>query len=115
MLTALDQYIPLQNGQSNFIVEQNLVNNLLGFIGYEVRDGAVIFTEDITDPQGQNVNSVDMQLVVMDFDKYGDYDLLPLTADMAGQVIAEVVSLLMPAPPPDKRVDSMAEEAINKR
>jgi hypothetical protein len=115
MLTSLEQYIPLQNGQAAFIKEQNLINNLLGVVGYEVRDGYVVFTEDITDPSGQNVNAVDMQIVVMDFEKYGDFDLLPLTADMAAQVVAEVVSLMMPTPPTDGRVDSMATEAPQKR
>lgn len=115
MLTSLRQYIPLQNGQASFIKEQNLINNLLGEIGYEVRDGHVVFTEDITDPNGENVNSVDMQLVVADLDNYGDYDPLPLPSDMAAQIITEVVALLMPAPQPDKRVDSMVEEPINKR
>jgi hypothetical protein len=114
-MTVLEQYIPLQNGQAAFIKEQNLINNLLGFVGYEVRDGYVVFTEDITDPQGRNVNSVDMQLIVMDIDKYGDFDILPLTADMAAQVVAEVVSLLMPTPYPDTRVDSISEEPLNKR
>jgi len=115
MLTALTQYIPLQNGQSNFIKEQNLINDLLGVVGYEVRDGAVVFTEDITDPAGLNINSVDMQLVVLDMDKYADYDILPLPADMAGEIIAGVVSLLMPTPPTDERVDSRTEEPIQKR
>lgn len=115
MFTSLTQYIPLQNGQSSFIKEQNLINNLLGMVGYEVRDGYVVFTEDITDEAGQNKNSVDMQLVTMDFDHYGDFDLLPLTADMAAQVVAEVVSFLMPTPMPDTRVDSKTEESLNKR
>jgi hypothetical protein len=115
MLTALNQYIPLQSGQAAFLIQQNLINNLLGVVGYEVRDGYVVFTEDITNPSGDNVNAVDMQLVVMDMDHYGDYDILPLPADMAAQVVAEVVALLMPTPQTDNRVDSMAEEDPNKR
>lgn len=115
MLTSLPQYIPLQNGQPAFIKEQNLINDLLGEVGYEVRDGYVVFTEDITDANGENVNSVDMQLVVADLDNYGDYDLLPLPSDMAAQIVTEVVALLMPTPSPDLRVDSRAEEPINKR
>ena len=114
MLTALPQYIPLQNGQAAFLKEQNLINDLLGMVGYEVRDGYVVFTEDITDADGNNVNAVDMQLVVMDMDHYSDYDLLPLTADMAAQVIQEVAALLMQTPPTDTRVDKN-EEIIPKR
>lgn len=115
MLTSLNQYIPLQNGQAAFIKEQNLINDLLGSVGYELRDGHVVFTEDITDVDGVNINSVDMQLVVSDLDNYGDYDILPLPSDMAAQIITEVAALLMPTPPPDLKVDSRAEESINKR
>lgn len=115
MLTALRQYIPLQNGQDLFLKEQNLINNLGGLIGYTPRDGMVVFTEDITNVNGENVNAVDIQLVVADLDKYSDYDLLPLPADMAGQIVAEVVSLLMPTPQNDLKVDSLSEEAPNKR
>ena len=114
-MTTLPQYIPLQNGQAAFFKEQNLISNLLGTVGYEVRDGYVIFTEDITDPQGKNVQAVDMQLVVMDFDKYDDYDLLPLSADMAADIIKQTAALLMQTPPPDNRVDALTEENINKR
>jgi hypothetical protein len=114
-MIVLKQYIPLQNGQAAFIKEQNLINDLLGEVGYEVRDGYVVFTEDITDPNGENVNTVDMQLIVADLDHYGDFDILPLPQDMAGQIVAEVVALLTQTPPPDKRVDSMVEEPINKR
>lgn len=113
MLDALCQFIPLQAGQAAFIKEQNLINNLGGTVGYEVRDGYVIFTEDIT--KAKKVYHVDMQLVVMDLDHYGDFDLLPLPADMAAQIIQEVYQLLMGTPPADKRVDSKAEEIPQKR
>ena len=115
MLTALPQYIPLQSGQAQLILAQNLINNLLGVVGYEVKDGYVIFTEDITNPHGQNVAAVDMQLVVLDYDHYSDYDILPLTSDMAAQVVSEVVALILQTPPNDKRVDDITEEAIDKR
>lgn len=115
MLSYLQEYIPIQNGLPAHIASQNLINNLLGSIGYSVRDGYVIFTEDITDPQGANVNAVDMQLVVMDMDHYSDYDLLPLTAEMAADVVKEVAAMLLNTPMPDNRVDSITEESQNKR
>lgn len=113
-MITLNQYIPLQNGQAAFFKKQNLISNLLGTVGYEVRDGYVIFTEDITDPQGKNTLAVDMQLVVMDFDKYDDYDLLPLSADMAAEIIQKAASMLMQTPPPDNRVDALTEENIKR-
>jgi hypothetical protein len=117
VITALSQFKPAQNGQTAFLKEMNLINSLLGIDGvwYEVRDGYVVFSEDITDVNGINVNAVDMQLVTMDMDHYGDYDILPLTADMAGQVVSEVLALLMPSPPEDKRVDSTNVEIPQKR
>lgn len=112
-LDALCEYIPLQPGQSAFVKEQNLINNLLDTVGYELRDGYAVFTEDLT--KEKQVFYVDMQLIVMDFDHYGEYDLLPLTADMAGQIVQEVYQQLMQTPPPDKRVDPKTEEVIQKR
>ena len=115
-MEILDQYIPIQNGEDSYLKSQTQgANALIGLVFYSVRDNAVIFTQDLTDPAGENVNAVDMQLVVMDLDKYSDYDLLPLPADMAEQVVAEVVSLLSGAPPPDRRVDSFGEQEPNKR
>lgn len=111
-MQALTQYIPLQAGQAAFIKEQNLINNLLGVVGYEVRDGAVIFTDDLT---AQNIYYVDMQLVVLDMSHYTEFDILPLPADMAAEVIADVMKLLLTTPAQDTRVDSKTEEPINKR
>ena len=111
MLTALTQYIPIQSGQAAFIKEQGLISNLLGIVGYEKRDGWLVFTEDIT----LTTPNVDMQLVVMDFDKYSDYDLLPLSADQAAAVVQEVAALLLQTPNTDKKVDSVNEQAPQQR
>lgn len=109
MLSALQQFIPIQSGQAGFIKEQGLISNLLGTVGYEqTGDGYLIFTENIIETLG--VNSVDLQLVVNDFDKYSDFDILPLSADMAGEVIKEVVAMLLGTPNTDKRVDSTITE-----
>lgn len=108
MLTALCQYIPLQPGQTSFIKEQGLISNMLGTPCYEsFGDGFLLFTEDLT---ASGVNAVDIQLVVMDFDKYSDFDLLPLTAEQAGQVVQEVALLLLQTPNTDKKVDSTITE-----
>jgi hypothetical protein len=104
-LQYLPQYIPLQAGQSAFFAKQKLISDLLGVVGYEVRDGYVIFTEDIT--ATKDVDFVDMQLIVMDFEKYSDYDQLPLPADMAAAVVEEVYQMLLQTPPPNKKVDSI--------
>lgn len=113
MLDALDQFIPLANGQANFLKGQiNLINNLLGYVAYEPRDGYVIFTEDIT--ATKNIQFVDMQLVVMDAGKYSNYDILPLPADIAAKVVTDCFTILKGQLPPDKRVDSVAEENFKR-
>ena len=109
MLDALDQFIPMPSGQSYFLKAQTgLVNNLLGGVGYDVKDGYAIFTEDIT--ATKNIQFVDMQLVVMDASKYSDFDILPLPADMAAKVIMDCFTALKNQLPPDKKVDSVSEE-----
>lgn len=111
-MQALTQFIPIQAGQAGFIIQQGLINNLLGKVGYEVRDGYVIFTEDITAAKG--VQAVDMQLMVMDFDHYSEFDLLPLPAELAADVVAQVVALLSTAPIQDNAVDSTTEQVQRK-
>lgn len=112
MLNALTQFIPVQQGQSAYIKEQKLINNLMGLVGYEISgDGYVIFTEDIT----ASCPAVDMQLVVMDFDHYSDFDLLPMTADMAAEVVQAVSLMLLQAPQTDLKVDSITETVPQKR
>lgn len=112
MLTALTQFIPIMTGQSAFIKQQGLISNLLAKIGYEqTGDGYILFTEDITN----TYPAVDIRLVVLDFSKYSDYDMLPLTADMAGEVVQAVSAMLLQTPPEDNKVDSTTPaQAQNK-
>ena len=107
-------FIPLQHGQNAFVKTQTLINTLLGQVGYEVADGYVIFTENLL-ARAVPVTQVFMRLVVMDFEKYSDYDMLPLPADMAGDVVKEVYAMILPTPQPDGRVDSTTEEVPQKR
>jgi hypothetical protein len=114
MLDALNQYIPMQAGQSFLLKAQtDLVNNLLGYVGYEVKDGYIVFTEDIT--ATQMVTAVDIQLVVMDTSKYGDYDILPLPADMAGKIVTDCFNLLKQQLPNDNVVSAVSEEPLQTR
>jgi len=108
-------FIPLQSGQNAFIKSQNFINDLFGQIGYEApSDGYITYTVDLT-KLASPISEVFMRLVVMDFDKYDDFDMLPLTADMAEDVVNRVVALLNNTPPPDKKVDSKTEEVPQQR
>ena len=114
MLTSLNQFIPIQQGQSFYIKEQSLINNLMGLVGYEqTGNGYILFTEDITAALG--ISTVDIQLIVLDFDRYDDYDLLPLPADMAAEVIQTVAALLLQTPAETLKVDSTTDGPIQKQ
>lgn len=108
-----EEFIPIPPGQAAFIKKQNLINDLFGQVGYEIRGEYLYFTENII--RTKNVTEVDMRLVVMDFDRYDDYDILPLSPDMAEDIIQRTFNLLMGTPVPDKRVDSKSEEPEQTR
>lgn len=113
MLTAPEQFIPIAAGQAHFLKAQSdLINNLLGVAAYDVRDGYIVFTENITATLG--VNFVDIQLVVMDAGKYDDFDVLPLPADMAAKIVMDAFSILKQQLPADKKVESLSEENLVK-
>lgn len=109
-----DFYVPIPAGQAALMKTQPLMNDLLGRVGYEVKDGYVIYHKDITAPP-LSVDKVDMQLVVADFSKYGDYDLLPIPAGMEVDVISETVKLFSVSPPQDNIVDSTSEPTKMKQ
>ncbi len=103
-------FIPLQHGQFCFVKTQNLMNGLLGQVGYELADSYAVFTEDLT-ARAVPITAVLMRLVVANMDKYTDFDILPIPADMAGDVVQEVYQMLLQTMFPDKKVDSIINEA----
>jgi hypothetical protein len=46
-----------------------------------------------------------MRLVGVDISTVGDYDILPISADMEAQIVQAVYSLIVQAPPADKQVN----------
>ena len=114
MINISDQYIPLLPGQAFLLAGQsNLLNDLLGNVGYEIHDGYIVLTEDVT--QTRNTKFVDIQLVVMDAEKYSDYDPLPLPPDMAADIIQEAFQILAKQFPPDNKVDSSSTQNLERR
>ncbi len=93
-------FIPVQPGQG-MLLKNQLINDLLTTT-YEVRDGYVITSKVIDVP-------LMIQLVVMDISKYGEFDLLPIPADMEKTVVDTVVARYSNEPRPDKVVDSGSE------
>jgi hypothetical protein len=89
-------FIPLQAGQRFLLQADELLNDLLGQIGYEVKGKYVEYTKDLT---LLGVDDVNMTLVVFDMSQYGITDVLPVPADYEEILINELVAQFSPVQP----------------
>lgn len=111
MANVFADFIPLQRGQFNQVQEQPLISDLLGQVGYEIRSLNIggkpklcaVYTKDLT-AQSPAINAVDMELIVSDFSQFGDYDILPLDADLEAEVLDEVVAMFLPTSQPRPQI-----------
>jgi hypothetical protein len=102
------QFIPLESSMAALISSQPVLNELLGYTGYEVYGTDVVYTRDLTTPPTPVY--VTMRLVVLDIDQYSDYDILPVAPEQEWQIIAEVARMYGAEPPADKLVDPGVKE-----
>jgi hypothetical protein len=100
--TPNDPYIPLQPGQWALVKNQRILGDMSDLIGYEVKGKELVFTKNLP---GISVNSVLIRLLVADFSQLGDYDMLPMPADMEDAVIRSVLELFGVYQKADKIVD----------
>jgi hypothetical protein len=97
---AIDEpFVPIPTSLYGIVKPQTLLGDLSGLIGYEVVGKDVIFTKDLV---GLGINNVYLRLVGVDMAQLGDYDLLPLSADLEVQVVTKVFEILAQVPPADK-------------
>jgi hypothetical protein len=102
----INGFIPFQPGQLQMIGEETLISDVIGQVAYEPRGKYLIFNYDITTNDTDNaITQVYLLLVVKDLSLYGDFDLLPIAADMEMSIIQAVFQMLMSEPPPEKKVD----------
>lgn len=107
----INGFIPFQPGQLQMIGEESLISEVIGQVAYEPRGKYLVFNYDITDNDTDNaITEVYMLLVVKDLSLYGDWDLLPISADMEAQVIQATFQMLVSEMPANKKVD-----VINKQ
>lgn len=95
------QFIPIPMGMSVMLKGQPMIESLLGQIGYEVHGLDVIFKTDIT-KSPYAIAACLVKLVVLDMSQYGDYDILPLPADMEFQCVQAVYQLFSGEKPASK-------------
>jgi hypothetical protein len=101
------QFIPIPMGMTVLLQSQPMISDLLGQIGYEPQGGAIVFDKDITIAPN-SITAVSMQLVVLDMTQYGDYDILPLSADMEADAVEQVYQRYAPEKPPVRIDDPIA-------
>lgn len=107
------EYIPLQMGQWSMLQSQPMINNLLGYCGYENYGMQILFTKDLTSPDPSNPTTVSMRLVILDIAQYGDFDPLPILPEMEFAIKVQVLKLLGQEPISDKLVDPGQKESKN--
>lgn len=92
--TPFDQYIPVQSGQYDLLSDVNhnpLANALANMTVYTVHNNKeLIFNQTV----GNMPASVELQLLIVDPEKLGETDLLPIPADMEDAVVLSVLTKL---------------------
>jgi hypothetical protein len=105
-----DQFwIPLSPGQGAQFKTQSLINDMLGHIWYEVEDGYAVANKDISKLKDGTTRKVRMKLVVLDWSKYSDWDILPITPEQEHLILIECVNFFSGQPNADKQIDSGSE------
>jgi len=97
-----EPFIPIPTSMYGIIKPQDLLGELSGLIGYEVVGKDIIFTKNLP---GMSVNSVYIRLVGVDLSTVSDYETLPLTADLEGQIITQVYNILVQTPSGENKLD----------
>lgn len=97
-----EPFVPIPTSMYGIIKPQDLLGELSGLIGYEVVGKDIIFTKNLP---GMSVNAVYIRLVGVDMSTVSDYETLPLTADLEGQIITQVYNLLVQTPAGNNKLD----------
>lgn len=96
-----NSYIPIQSG-NYFMYSPNLQNSFNTLTVYEYHDNKTLLLNKGIDQLPENLQ---LQLLVVDPEQIGPFDLLPIPADMEDQVIVEALQILQPQRPADALQD----------
>jgi hypothetical protein len=105
---AFTGFIPMKMGVFTQVRQQRLISNLLDQYGYEPRGKEVVYTVDLT-TETPAITSVTMRLIVSDFNKYTDYELLPINADQEKLIVDAVYNVFAPEPLKPEIASSVSE------
>ncbi len=101
-------FIPASAAEMEYVVSQRLIGDVLPVYLYKPRGKDIIYNKDLT-AQSPAITSVTIELVVSDFSKFSDYELLPINADMEAQVIETVIKMFLTQPQQPSIIDSTSD------
>jgi len=92
--SALNPYLPIPS--QDVLVFGTIANGtnlsyLEGQVGYYLQGTRVYFTKDITTVANGSITSVTVNLLVMDFNKITDNEMLPISPDVESVIIDDVL------------------------
>lgn len=90
---AMTPYIPIPS-QDVLVFQGANLSYLEGKIGYYVQGSRVYFTKNITLTANGTVTSVVVNLLVSDFSKIGDNDVLPISPEVESTIIEDVLQTI---------------------
>ena len=97
--------IPMMAGQADLLRGQPIISDLLGQNSYELYGRELVITPDITI---NNNTGVYIRLLITDITTLGNYDPLPVPADMEATIVKLVYENFAPTPAPVRIVDNFA-------
>jgi hypothetical protein len=99
-----NMFIPIPSGTFGLLKKIDVERDMFGQIAYEVEGMNVVYSKDIRNAP-LSINAVTIKLLVIDPSVMGDYDILPIPADMEPEVIAQTLQMLSAYQPKDNSVD----------
>ena len=83
-------FIPIQAGQTALLKTDALLSDMLGQVSYEPKGRTIVFNKDLP---LYGVNSITMELVVMDIALYGVNDILPIPSDYEAGIVEQLIAM----------------------
>jgi hypothetical protein len=95
--SALNPYLPIPS--QDVLVFGTIANGtnlsyLEGQVGYYLQGTRVYFTKDITTVANGSITSVTVNLLVMDFNKITDNEMLPISPEVESAIIEDVLQTI---------------------
>lgn len=104
-------FIPLQRGQLAILGAEFMLNTMFAQICYEIIGKKIKFSKNI---KLLGINTVDLDLMVLDMSLYGDNDQLPIPSDMEFELVDTLYKMFSPVQAMPSVVSNFPQAIQNK-